>query len=188
MRRFQIFLFFCFISCSHQKNFTNKNDLPLSSRYSRSEWKHWIDADGNCLNTRNELLRQRSLSPVKFNKNGCLVKKGLWKDYYFPEILSLSSQIDVDHLVPLKHAHISGGGSWSRAKKQMFANDLENLVITNKKYNRQKGAKSIDQWLPLNKSFACKYVKDWKFIKKKYSLTIFPAEVKTINLLRKHCH
>ena len=40
----------------------------------------------------------------------------------------------------LKEAHISGGMNWDKRKKVAFANDADNLVVTNRRYNRQKGA------------------------------------------------
>jgi hypothetical protein len=96
-------------------------------------------------------------------------------------------QIDVDHLIPLKHAYDTGGANWSPEKKEQFANDPENLVITNKKYNRQKGAKGIDQWLPVNKAYACKYVRDWIKVKKKYGLNLLKDELATIQQIKVNC-
>lgn len=158
-----------FLSCSSPK-----------APYQRREWKHWIDKDKNCRNTRNEILLNRSLLPVSFDSKGCRVIKGKWEDYYFPEIHFKSNQVDIDHLIPLKHAHESGGSQWSLDLKKRFANDPDNLVITNKRYNRQKGAKGIDEWLPLHKKFACRYISDWVQIKHKYQLSFSKSENRTI--------
>jgi len=121
------------------------------------------------------------------NKKGCTVLKGLWWNYYYPEQFRKSSEIDLDHLVPLKNAHISGGAYWTRQQKKDFANDPENLVITSKRYNRQKGPKGIDAWLPVHKEFACKYVSDWIKIKHKYALKFKENEIKNIQTLKKSC-
>lgn len=161
--------------------------IHSQSKYLRTDWHHWSDRDGNCIDTRGEILKARSLSPVTMNAKGCKVKRGKWKDYYYPEVHNLAFKVDIDHLVPLKHAHDVGASSWSSSKKEKFANDPENLVITNLKYNRQKGAKGIDEWLPLHRSYACKYIRDWVKIKKKYSLRLRPEEVSSINLLRGNC-
>lgn len=152
----------------------------IQKKYIRSEWHHWNDLDKNCRNTRQEILLKRSEIPVKFNKKGCTVVSGKWKDYYFPEIHTSSKQVDIDHLIPLKHAHDMGGSLWSTSLKEKFANDPENLVITNKKYNRIKGAKRIDQWLPVHQDYACKYIADWIKIKKKYALSFTEIERKSI--------
>jgi hypothetical protein len=160
------------------------SQLSFSGTYHRKQWRHWIDEDRDCQNTRQEILISRSEDPVILNKKGCVVKRGKWRDYYFDEILTLANQVDVDHLVPLKHAHVMGGEKWSKIEKKQFANDPENLVLTNKIYNRKKGAKSISEWLPLDRTYACKYIADWMKIKKKYHLIIPPKELETQALLK----
>lgn len=151
-------------------------------KYVRSDWEHWTDKDKDCQNTRQEILIERSLFKVKLNKKGCTVSQGKWMDYYHPEEHFLARNVDIDHLIPLKHAHDSGASHWSKEEKKLFANDLENLVITNRSYNRMKGAKTIAEWLPINKDRACRYIKDWIHIKKKYNLRLEEAEWKTIQL------
>jgi hypothetical protein len=167
-------------SCAHQK-LPRTSSMPhraeiKHSTYHRSEWKHWTDKNRDCFDTRAEILRARSLESVKTNKQGCRVITGKWQDYYYPETHTLASKVDIDHLVPLKYAHDHGAAIWSEEKKEVFANDSENLVITNKRYNRQKGAKGIDQWLPVNKAYACKYMRDWIKVKTKYKLLIKKEE------------
>jgi hypothetical protein len=145
-------------------------------KYDRKDWKHWTDSDRNCLNTRAEILKSRSMSPVLMNKKGCTVVSGKWKDYYFPETHILAKNVDIDHLIPLKNAHESGGSRWNKKEREIFANDPENLVITNRSYNRKKGAKGIDEWLPVHRNYACKYIKDWIKIKSKYKLSLSAGE------------
>jgi hypothetical protein len=155
--------------------------------YDRKEWKHWIDANQDCKDTRAEILVERSEVPVTYrsskNNRECTVDEGRWRDYYFNEVLTQASQIDIDHLIPLSHAHHHGGAIWSASTKMQFANDPQNLVITNRSYNRQKGPKSIAQWLPIERSYACRYVKDWVLIKEKYGLPLLDDERQTISIL-----
>ena len=149
--------------------------------YVRGDWKHWIDRDSDCQDERAEFLIRESLIPVKLDKKGCLVKSGKWKDFYYDEVLTDASKIDIDHVVPLKHAFDHGGALWTRAKKEKFANDPLNMVITNLKYNRSKGPKSISEWVPINFNYACKYAKRWMGIKKKYKLSIKKSEVEAVD-------
>lgn len=148
--------------------------LPL--KYNRKHFRHWIDEDGDCRSRRAEVLKARSLVEViyRLRKNGkkCTVDLGEWKDYYFPEVLRKASDAEIDHLVPLKHAWDMGASSWSAEKRKAFANDPENLVITNGRYNSQKGAQTPLSWAPSKRTYYCKYLKDWIKIKSKYGLPI----------------
>jgi hypothetical protein len=175
IRLFLLLVFIASVSCSspRTKPYTTSS---VHQKYLRSDWNHWTDRDRNCIDTRGEILTSRSLSTVVMDKRGCRVKSGKWKDYYYPEDHTLAAKVDIDHLVPLKYAHDNGAAGWSEAHKEVFANDPENLVITNRSYNRQKGAKGIDQWLPRHKEYACKYIRDWMKIKKKYKLIIKDQE------------
>ena len=45
--------------------------------------------------------------------------------------------MDVDHIVPLKHAYSNGGSSWSREEKKRFANDYDNLLAVDGERNHK---------------------------------------------------
>ncbi|WP_127716771.1 HNH endonuclease family protein [Halobacteriovorax sp. HLS] len=146
------------------------------TNYDRKHFKHWVDNDKDCRDKRAEVLKDRSLIDVtyKVRKNGkrCVVASGKWNDYYYPEILTDASKIDIDHIVPLKHAWDLGANLWSAKKREIFANDPLNLVITNRSYNRQKGAQTPLSWSPSNREYYCKYLNDWIKVKRKYKFTI----------------
>lgn len=118
------------------------------------------------------------------NDKKCTVKEGTWNDFYFNEVINDPKQIDIDHIVPLKNANDIGAESWSPEKKEAFANDPLNLIVTNKRYNRQKGSKGITEWLPLDRNYACKYIKRWMQVKKKYSLRISNEELSVSNIAK----
>jgi hypothetical protein len=161
------------LSCSHKPR-------PLTKEYNRTEWIHWSDIDNDCQDTRHEILISRSLVKPTLDRSGCRVIEGKWHDYYYPELHVKAKSVDIDHLIPLKHAHDVGGHSWSKEEKEKFANDHDNLVITKSSYNRKKGAKRIDQWLPVHHDYSCKYIRDWIKLKQKYKLKITSPEQQTI--------
>jgi Protein of unknown function (DUF1524) len=161
-------------TCTHQVS------KKKSISYNRKDWAHWSDFDKDCQSTRHEILITRSLAPVSMDRKGCHVMQGKWEDYYYPEVHTKPKVVDIDHLIPLKHAHDLGADQWSDDQKEIFANDPDNLVITNMTYNRKKGAKTIAEWLPVNKDYACKYIRDWIRIKKKYKLELTNPELRTI--------
>ncbi|MBA3989096.1 MAG: HNH endonuclease [Idiomarina sp.] len=128
------------------------------SEYNRSAFRHWIDENRNCLNTRHELLKSQSTGPVVKTEEGCRILHGRWNDPYTGEIFLESRFVDVDHLVPLRWAWSHGADKWDEEKRERFANDERNLFIVSASANRSKGAKGPDEWLPPNQAFRCQYV------------------------------
>ena len=163
--------------------------LSVSRIYQRRNWKHWIDEDGDCQNTRAEILIRDSQSTVQFKSKGnCRVTNGEWIGPYTNQIFIKASELDIDHIVPLKHAYSTGGDSWTREKKKWFANDFENLLAVDKSANRRKGAKGPDQWKPTNTKYWCEYAERWRWIKEKYGLVILTNEELALQELEEQCN
>ncbi len=138
--------------------------------YSRSDWNHWIDADNDCQDTRHELLLRESLEPVTFRTTSqCLVVTGKWYGQYLGVFFTKSSDLDLDHIIPLKWAHDHGGWRWSAKDKQRFANDYQNLILVDDGRNQSKGAKGPGGWMPDN--YHCMYVFRWSYLIDKYNLS-----------------
>ena len=82
--------------------------------YSRSHWKHWTDEDGDCQDARQEVLISESLVEVTFeSERKCRVAMGRWYGAFTGINVEAPGDLDIDHLVPLKNAHDSGGWAWS---------------------------------------------------------------------------
>lgn len=147
------------------------------AQYDRHSYGGWTDADGDCLNTRHEVLQAESLIPVRVV--ACKVVAGLWYDLFTGETFSNPRSLDVDHIVPLKEADVSGASAWTSARKRLYANDLSNpghLMAVKARANRSKGSRDLVHWLPKNKSFHCAYVKMWMVIKGRWGLSMDDAE------------
>ena len=148
--------------------------------YNRDDWNHWIDEDGDCQNTRHEVLIEESQETVTYTSaTNCSVNTGKWYGYYTAQYYYNASELDIDHFIPLKNAHQSGGHSWSSAKKEEFANsrlDPDNLIAVNLSANRSKGARGPDEWKPSNTDYWCQYAYDWIRIKDYWGLTATQAE------------
>ena len=149
--------------------------LPDCPTYDRKAWKHWVDEDRDCQNARHEVLVAESTTPVGFKTSkGCRVVSGNWLGSYSGEVFTDASQLDIDHLVPLKEAHESGGHAWDSYRKRDYANDLTDpntLIAVDKAMNRQKGAGDPADWLPPNQAYQVNYAKAWVAVKLKWGLT-----------------
>ena len=152
-------------------------DIP---RYDRGDWRHWIDADGDCQDTRQETLIAESSVPVTFkNGDSCRVASGRWTDPYTGEVVDDPGKLDIDHVVPLANAHVSGGHSWSAERKEAYANSLAyrgHLEATTALANKKKGSKTPAEWQPPDRTYWCQYATDWAVIKREWRLTATDKE------------
>lgn len=154
------------------------------SKYNRDNWPHWKKNVSGCLNLRHFLLERTSLEPVSYHsERKCSVKDGKWYGAYTNDFYYYSSQLDIDHIVPLAWAAARGAINWSNKKKREFANDIDNLIPVSKFENRKKGANGFEVYLPPNKEFHCVYIMRFDAIVSKYKLTYTNNE---IAFLKKH--
>jgi hypothetical protein len=154
----------------------NSSQEPIdeSKGYQRSAFGHgWDDRDGDCQNSRAEALIAQSSTKVRFSDDSrCRVVTGRWISPFTGNVIQNASEIDIDHVVPLKWAWDHGASSWTRAKREDFANDPLNLWSVELSLNRQKGAKGPWDWLP--PSGQCGYVARFVRIMKQYGLVSQP--------------
>lgn len=137
--------------------------------YSRQSFGSWIDEDRDCRNLRAELLIEQSLSSVTFrDKRNCIVHSGQWKSKYTNKMYYLASDVEIDHVIPLKYAWDHGADKWSDSQRIAFYNDPLNLAIVEREMNREKGALPIGSWVPAEN---VDWYKDrWYKIHSKYEL------------------
>lgn len=161
--------------------------------YKRSLYKHWIDADKDAEDTRQEVLIEESLLPVTVQENSRGRRKvvsGLWGGAYTGLVTTNPKKLQIDHMVPLKEAHISGAHSWNALKRKDYANDLslgQALIAVAGGSNQSKGSRDPAHWMPPNRSFWCQYLKDWVAVKKKWELSMDQEEVDAVKKGRSVC-
>ena len=159
--------------------------------YDRDEWQHWIDADGDCQNTRAEVLIRDSSASVTFtSSSNCTVSTGQWLDPWTSIAFSVASDVDIDHTVPLANAHRSGGWNFSAIEKRDFANDLGNndaLRAMDDSTNSSKGSRGPESWKPTSVVSWCDYATDWASIKIRWNLTVNPAEYNALAQMLDTC-
>ena len=159
--------------------------------YDRGDWRHWVDSDRDCQDTRAETLIEESLAPVTFaTDEGCRVVAGEWVGPWTGEVFKDASDVDIDHHVPLGHAHSAGGWMWDAGRKRAYANDLSNpdsLQVTDRSVNRSKGKKPPDEWRPDERAGWCRYAADWIAVKVQWELTVTNAEVAALGEMLDTC-
>ena len=163
----------------------------VGNGYSRDLFRHWSDADGDQCNTREEVLIAESLSPAQVDAFGCKVVAGDWLSLFDGLSHTDPSDLDIDHLVPLKEAWDSGAHAWSSSLRERFANDLtdgRSLIAVTSGVNRSKGDRDPSQWLPPRSAYICTYVSDWISVKYQWGLRMDSSEWGRLkNLLNGQC-
>lgn len=151
--------------------------------FRRDDYGVWADADGNCRDTRAEVLIRESRVTASLSADGCRVVAGEWQDPYTGEIFTDPGLVDVDHAVPLAEAHRSGAASWPADRKARYANDLsdpDTLIAVSRTANRAKGDRDPGRWLPPNVGHRCAYARLWRRVKAKWALSLDPLETWTL--------
>jgi hypothetical protein len=155
--------------------------------YSRIAFGYWKDTDGDCQNTRHEVLIAESTASIIFKGNSeCSVDSGKWYDPYTDTVITSASQLDVDHMVPLANAHRSGAWEWSQAYMNFMA-DQDHLIAVSKSANRSKSDRGPEEWRPTNKDYWCEYAQDWTSIKNTWGLTVTSSEQLALNDMLDTC-
>ena len=147
--------------------------------YARSKFKHWITQPDGCTTRETVLIRDASEIVAK----GCRVVSGTWVSSYDNTRSTVASRLDIDHMVPLKEAWLSGASGWSAARRQAFANDLGwvgSLVAVSASSNRSKSDRDPARWMPTNTAYWCTYLFDWIDVKYRWNLSVDPTEKKAI--------
>ena len=165
---------------------------PEASRagYSRDLFRHWVDADGDRCDTREEVLIFESRTPAQVDPYGCKVLAGDWFSAYDGVTTDQPGDFDIDHVVALAEAWDSGAAGWDAARRQAFANDLDEpaaLIAVTASSNRSKSDEDPAEWKPPRREAWCAFATDWTTVKVKWDLTADQAEVATLREMLKTC-
>ena len=165
--------------------------LPVATEvrtgYTRDQFRHWVDADGDGCDTRDEVLIAESLDPVTVGSS-CSLSGGRWYSYYDRRTWTDRGRIDIDHLVPLAEAWDSGARTWTAGTRERYANDLgdpRTLIGVTDSVNQSKGDQDPAEWTP--QYGTCRYVRQWVAVKHRWRLSVNRAERRTLRSLSSGC-
>jgi hypothetical protein len=155
--------------------------------YDRDLFTHWVDADGDGCDARDEVLLAEAVKRPQVG-SGCALSGGAWRSRFDRVRTSDPSRFDVDHMVALNEAWQSGAWKWSSATRRAYANDLGyrwSLNAVTSSSNRSKGDREPHAWLP--DRGRCQYVAQWVAVKWRWQLTVDGAERRYLRRTLKDC-
>ena len=157
-----------------------------TTTYDRDLFPTWDTISGTC-NTRETVLKRDGSNVVV--SSACAATSGSWYSPYDGATWTASSDVDIDHMVPLKNAWMSGAWAWTTAKRESFANDLTDpqLLAVTDNVNQSKSDKSPDAWKPPLTSYYCTYARMWVKVKYVWKLTVTSAEKTAVTSMLATC-
>ena len=155
--------------------------------YTRSAFGYgWKDYDKDGEDARAEVLiayHRPGREKVELQLVGGRVVYGRWLCRWSGEIVTVARDLDVDHLVPLKEAWVTGACMWEKERRERYANGLGIkslrrgwLVPALAGLNRSKGAKRPDEWMPPNEHHHLWYAAEWIEAKHYWKLGVQSTE------------
>lgn len=161
---------------------------PSVPSYARDAFgSAWADTDGNGCNQRDDVLLRDAVpgSTRVQRQDACPhdVLAGTWIDPYTGHELvfddlkdpAQAQAVQIDHVVPLAEAWLSGASAWTDERRLRFANDLAGLVASDGPTNASKGADDPAAWRP-RQPFQCAYATRWVSVKHQWGLAVDTSE------------
>lgn len=145
----------------------------------------WGDLDGDCQDTRQEILIRDAFGPVRLSPDGCRVVEGLWGDPYGGGWITDPREIEIDHIVAQSQARKAR--EWTREEFVAFYRDPLNLVAVSRVENQYKRSKTVADYLPPNPRARCWFVRRVDAVRRKYGLTFGPLDMQVLSEWRERC-
>jgi len=133
---------------------------------------------GEC-DTRAVVLARDLTAPRYSTHTPCRVIGGTLSDPYTGTTVTYkpgAGRIEVDHVVSLYNAWVSGAQTWDAATLTAFANDTTNLLAVSAIANQDKGGSDAATWVPSDQAAWCGYATVQISVKHAYALRITAAE------------
>lgn len=153
----------------------------------RKHFGSWINPENDCQDTRTKvLIRDANDNSLEYIDNDCKVVKGDWFDPYTAKWYRMAASLQIDHIVPLRHAYYMGGWKWTQEARCHYANFLEfdsHLLAVSAHENMSKGDSAPHEYMPPNEQFVCDYLHHWMEVKAIWQLKASEEEADAIQEL-----
>jgi hypothetical protein len=112
-----------------------------------------------------------------------------WRSVYDGVIVTVRSQVQIDHILPPANAWRSGASRWTRERRVRFANDLRDpqLIAVSAVSNRTKCDSGPEEWKPPRQRVWCLYARWWVDVKAVWRLTVTGDEKRALRSMLGTC-
>ena len=177
-------------------------ELDTKSKYKRVEQfgEAWKDVNGNGCDTRNDILKRDLRDVTTAGRNNCRVTSGVFDDPYTGKTIHFkygkdtSSEVQIDHVVALHDAWMTGAQKLTQQEREALANDPDNLLAVDGPENQRKGdglclnkSGCTGMYLPPNEKYHCEYAAKFTEVKSKYNLGLTEGQKETLVPLLEQC-
>ena len=140
-----------------------------------------INVSGHSCDLRNFILMRDLKNITRKSSDWCLVATGTLNDPYTGKVINFvrgvgtSTKVQIDHVVALSNAWVTGAQSISSTARYQLANDPLNLLAVDGPTNGSKSDSDAASFLP-RRVYQCKYVARQLSVKRKYHLWVTASE------------
>ena len=106
-----------------------------------------------------------------------------FKHYFY----IFGGKVQIDHIVSLNEAWYSGASEWDPYERDIFADDILNLVAVSASSNRSKGARDAGEGLPPDPDGRCFLAIRVIQVKSKWELSVDQVEYEALRDLIEDC-
>ncbi|TVR25397.1 MAG: HNH endonuclease [Ilumatobacter sp.] len=169
--------------------FLEVEEEPPREGYQRDLFPHWSDISGSGCTARQDALLAQAIGLVQRDLvRPCVIVEGDWYSPFDGSTYSgPPAEIDVDHVVALAEAWDSGARDWTTARREQFANDPLNLLVTDRQTNRDKADLDAGEWKPDRGDAWCVTASMMILTKLRYEMTIDRAEYDGLREMARRC-
>ncbi|MGX7829853.1 HNH endonuclease family protein [Actinokineospora sp. 24-640] len=157
------------------------------AHYSRDDWGDWDYDPATKCNTRERVLARdgRGLDVDTQCRPAC-PGGDCWTSVYDGLVVDSAADLQIDHIVPLAEANRSGARKWTKAQRNAFYNDPDNLIAVTGKSNGSKGDDDPGRWRPVREHW-CEYATSYVTVKVRYKLSVDDAEHAELSRMLNTC-
>ena len=168
-----------------------------------NQYGNWVDIKG--WSTRDEVLDTIDNNSTRTDT---AFESGTWYIDYIGEELTfntkkeISSNLQIDHIIPIGYVARHGGSSWDNDKSSEYYNDygVDNdytkgiddsfdypnapggvLIVSDSTSNISKSDKGPSEWMPSNKDYWIEYCERWVVIANTYDIKLDIADYNFIH-------